>query len=319
LSALRVLNVDPDGYSPAARGRIEHIAEYVGARLTREELLASIAKFDALIVRFSHVIDVEVIRTGSRLRVIATPATGTDHIDAQAAASRGIRLISLRGETEFLRTIASTAELCWGALLALTRMIPWATEDVRKGHWERDRFVGIDLQGRRLGILGYGRLGRMVARYGLAFGMKVFAFDPVPCAIESGVCLVASTQALFERSDVLSIHVPLTDATIGLVSRELIFQLPPGALLINTSRGSVLNEQALLEALTAGHLAGAALDVLHGELEKGRIASHPLVEYARNHRNLLITPHIGGASRDAWTRVDSFIAERVVEVLEEAK
>ena len=319
MSALRVLNLDPDGYSAAARGRIERVAEYVGASMTREELLARVGGFDALIVRFSHVIDGDIIRAGSRLRVIATPATGTDHIDAQAASGRGIRLVSLKGETEFLRTIASTAELCWGALLALTRRIPWAAQDVLQGRWERDDFVGIDLRGRRLGILGYGRLGRMVARYGVAFGMKVHAYDPVPCAPEPGVEMAASPQALCEASDVFSIHVPLTPATTGVVDRALVFRLPRGALLINTSRGSVLDEQALLEALTAGHLGGAALDVLEGELDRSRIAKHPLVEYARAHRNLLITPHIGGASRDAWARVDDFVAGRVVEVLEEAK
>ncbi len=311
----RLLNLDPDRYSPAARAILDEVAEVVDGPLARTELEDRIGAFDALILRFSHRIDRDLIRRAPRLRLIATNATGTDHIDEVAAREHGISVISLRGETAFLETIPSTAELTWGLLLALTRRIPAAAADVVAGQWRRDLFTGRDLAGRRLGIIGCGRIGRKVARYGLAFGMTVAAFDREPIQIPGEVAAFADLGELFATSDVVSIHLPYTAETRHLIGGTLLARLPAGAVLINTARGAIVEEHALFSALTTGRLAGAALDVLDGETDAGFANTHPLIHYAATHSNLLITPHIGGASADSWRKTEEFIARRVHRVL----
>jgi D-3-phosphoglycerate dehydrogenase len=280
----------------------------------RSRLLERIGDFDVLIVRLGHAIDREVLERAGRLKVIVSATTGLDHIDMGYAQSKDIAVLSLRGETEFLRSIPATAEHTWGLLLALVRNIPAACQSVVNGEWERDRFKGHDLAGRRLGILGLGRIGEKVARYGLAFGMQVTAYDPFREGWMEGVEPAGSQAELFARSQVLSIHVQLNEQTAGLIGATGLAGLPDGALLVNTSRGQVIDEKALLEALESGHLAGAALDVL-AEERTTDLASSPLVAYARAHANLIITPHLGGATYESMAATELFMANKLTGVL----
>lgn len=307
-----ILNAEPDNYSPLARDILQTVGEVWDKRpLTRPQLLAQIPHAHVLIVRLAHHIDAEIIQAGHHLQAIVTATTGLDHIDLAAAAARGISVLSLRGEENFLRTIPATAEHTWALLLALVRHIPAATAAVQRGEWNRDPFRGRDLFGQRLGIIGLGRIGQMVARYAHAFGLHVQAYDPYLAEWPSTVQRHTQLETLLATSDIVTLHVPLNDSTVHLISERELAQLPPGALLINTSRGAIINEAALLTALHLNHLGGAALDVLSAEVT-GRITSqHPLIQYAQTHPKLLLTPHIGGATSDSMAMTEVFMARKL--------
>lgn len=315
---LRILNLEPENYAAEALAVLQSLGEVETGPLDRRALLDCIGGFEVLIVRLAHQIDRQVLERADRLKVIVSATTGLDHIDLDCAAAKGIAVLSLRGETEFLRGIPATAEHTWALLLALVRRIPAAHASVLAGEWQRDRFRGADLAGKTLGLLGLGRIGEKVARYGLAFGMRVAAFDPYRAGWPDGVERLVSQADLLGRSQVLSIHVPLNAETEGLIGAAELNLLPPGALLVNTSRGQVLDEAALLAALENGHLGGAALDVL-GEERSVNLVESPLVRYARAHDNLILTPHIGGATRESMAATEIFMAHKLRAFLHQHK
>ncbi|MDL1894817.1 hydroxyacid dehydrogenase [Anaerolineae bacterium CFX7] len=308
---IRILNVEPLAYSETAREILRQVGQVNDAPLSRQELVAQLGDYDVLIVRLGHQIDREVIDAGTRLKAIVSATTGLDHIDVEYARARGIMILSLQGETEFLRTISATAEHTWALLLSLLRHIPSAFASVCNGEWDRDRFRGHELNGKRLGIVGLGRIGQKVARYGFAFGMSVAAFDPLADEWLSEVARVESLDELLAVSDVLTLHIPLRKETHGLIDARALSLLPVGAILVNTSRGEIVDETALMQALTNGHLAGAALDVIHHERDSQLRRASPLFEYARAHNHLLITPHIGGATFESMARTEIFMAEKL--------
>lgn len=305
---LKILNVEPDEYSDEARSILLQTGSLVEKNMDRSELLQRIHEFDTLIVRLRHQVDAELMNAAPALKFIVSATTGLDHIDMEYAARKNISVLSLRGETEFLRTIPATAELTWGLLLALTRNIPSAHASVLNGAWQRDRFKGHELAGLRLGIVGLGRIGEKVAGYGLAFGMKVKAYDPYRTDAFSSVEMKTSLAELLGESDVLSIHVPLIQETVNLIGAKELNMLQRGSWLVNTARGAIVNEPALLDALKSGHLAGAALDVLSGERTN---ENSPLIEYACTHSNLLLTPHIGGATCESMHSTEVFMANKL--------
>jgi D-3-phosphoglycerate dehydrogenase / 2-oxoglutarate reductase len=302
---------EPDGFSPLALQELERMGTVRIGPLDRASLLNEVADVDALVVRLAHHIDEEVLASAARLRFIVSPTTGLDHIDRSAAENLGITIISLLGDDDFLRSVPATAEHTWALLLSLTRRVPFAHRSVMDGDWDRDSYRGHDLAGRRLCIIGCGRVGERVARYGQAFDMAVGAFDPYRTRVwPGGVERFDSLNEALAWADVVTLHVPLTPATTGLMDAAGFARMRPDALLVNTSRGAVIDEQALLTCLAAGSLGGAALDVVSGEVG-GHPPSPPLLAYAREHGNLIITPHIGGATVESMHRTE----ERVVDVL----
>lgn len=307
-----ILNVEPNEYCEEARRILQECAVVTEALLSRAELLARISEYDGLILRLGHRIDREVFAAASRLKFVATNTTGLNHIDVEEAQRRGIEVISLRGERAFLNTVTATAEHTWGLLLALIRHIPDAYQHVRARGWERDCFKGIELSGRTLGVIGYGRLGSKVAQYGIAFGMRVLANDITMFPPQPGLEFVTLDDAL-RQSDIVSLHVPCAPSTFDLIGQRELALMKPGAYFVNTSRGEILNEDALLNALDSNHLAGAALDVLRGENigDPDWMRHDRLIEYARTHSNLLITPHIGGATADSMAKTERFIAQKI--------
>jgi len=310
-----ILNLEPDNYSAEASAILQSLGRVDGGPLTRRELLERIGDYEIIIVRLAHQVDREMLDRAERLKAILTATTGLDHIDMAYAESKNITVLSLRGETEFLRGIPATAEHTWALFLALVRRIPSAFQSVLAGEWERDRFKGHDLAGKTLGILGLGRIGEMVARYGQAFGMRVIAYDPYRRDWLPGVERAGEMETLLRQSQVLCVHVPLNEETTNLLGAAELAQLPPGAVLVNTARGQVLDESALLNALESGRLAGAALDVICDERAKGPNRS-PLVQYARTHDNLLITPHIAGATYESMAATEIFMARKLKAFLE---
>lgn len=311
----RILNAEPAHYSEEALAIVSRVATVVESQFSRQELIQNISNFDVLITRLGHKIDDEVLSAASNLKAVACATTGLDHIDRESAEKRGISVLSLQGETEFLRTISATAELTWGLLISLVRNIPAAHSSVCSNSWDRDDFWGTQLRGRTLGIVGLGRLGAIVARYGQAFGMRVCAFDPFVTTASPRVELMSGLSELLEQTFVLSLHVPLLESTIGLIGRQEIARLPHGAVVINTSRGQVVDENAMLESLKSGHLGGAALDVIADEQSCDITSSDALRDFARNHNNLILTPHIGGATHDSIAATEIFIAQKICDFL----
>lgn len=308
---IRLLNAEPRNYPDQARAILRALGQLDERSLTRAELLGCIGAYDVLIVRFSWRIDQELLDAATRLRVIVTAATGLEHVDLAYAQRRGVTVLSLQGEAEFLQRIPATAEHTWALLLALVRRIPWAYEAVLHGRWDRDGFRGRELSGRRLGLVGLGRVGRQVARFGKGFDMVVAAYDPHAEAWVDGVERFQQLPELLRQSDVVSLHVSSNEQTRGLIGAQELAQLPPGALLINTSRGSLIDEGALVTALAQGRLAGAAVDVIASEYDEAARQGHPLLRYARDHQNLLITPHVGGATLESMERTEVFMAQKL--------
>lgn len=308
---LRILNAEPPGYSEEAKEILQSIGKLQEKKLSTKELINSIPQFDVLIVRLGFEINRKIIDAGKKLKVIVTATTGLDHIDVDYSKKCGIEVLSLKGEIKFLRNIPATAEHTWALILSLIRRIPWAFEYVKAGNWNRDAYLGHDIYDRRLGILGLGRLGEKIAHYGNSFGMKVLAFSPFRERWPSSVHQCSSLDDLLCRSDVLSIHVPLSEETCHMIGHRELSLLPKGAFVINTARGAIMDEIALVDALKRRHIGGAALDVIEDERNLENLKNSSLLEYAKNHNNLLITPHIGGATHESMRKTEVFMAKKL--------
>jgi D-3-phosphoglycerate dehydrogenase len=312
---MRILVSESAGFSARAADLLRQVGDVVLADLERQELLSAVGEADILWVRLRHRIDAEVMSAGRRLKVIVTPTTGLNHIDLGEAKRRRIQVLSLQGRTDFLRDVRATAEHTVALVLALLRHLTPATAHTRAGGWNRDLFKGRELYGKTVGVVGYGRLGRLVARYLRAFDTHVLTSDPQVDAIsvEPGVALVPLPQLLRE-ADLVTLHVNLSDKTQGFFGQEQFTAMKDGAWFINTSRGELVDEDALLNALQSGRISGAALDVLANEHSSG-MQDHPLVRYARQHDNLIITPHIGGCTSESMEKTECFLADRLVSLV----
>lgn len=308
---IRILNAEPAGYCDEARMILRSIGEITEESVTQEELVRRVEDFDVVIIRLGLRITRQVLEAGRHLKVVVTATTGLDHIDLDAACKRGVTILSLREEAEFLREVPATAEHTWALLLALARRLPWAFDSVRQSRWDRDGFRGRDLRGKRLGILGLGRVGEQVAQFGLAFGMKLGAYDRYRQEWVEGVHRFTTEEEFLAWSEVLSVHVPLNKETEGLLNRERLRLLPWGAWVVNTARGAIIDENALVSLLEEGYLAGAALDVLKGDTDPQARQQSPLLTYVQKHTNLLITPHIGGATIESMARTELFMAQKL--------
>ncbi len=253
-----------------------------------------------------------MVASAAGLKIISCATTGSDHIDRQELDSRGIPVKTLMEDRELLLNLTPAAELSWALLMACARKLPAAVKHVVSGGWNREEFPGIMLNGRRIGIIGCGRIGTWMSRYARAFGMEIVGYDPLLTKYPPHINPV-SMEELAHTSDFITIHVPLTGDTTGLFSKKHCAMVKPGAILINTSRGAVVDEQGLLKALETNQMGAAGLDVLADEPD---IQKSPLYQYARAHDNLIITPHCGGFSHDAVKVVCRRAAEKIVEYLD---
>lgn len=310
-----ILLVEPQDFPVEAETVLNTVGTMTKGPFSRDELKVAVRDADIIIVRLAHMIDRDLIADAHNLKAIVTATTGLNHIDLNYAEERGIEVLSLKGETAFLETVSPTADLTFGLILSLLRHIPSATQDVLDCRWNRDDYKGYDLRGKTLGIYGLGRIGRKVARMALAFDMNVIAYDIAPKPMD-GVSFV-SEQALLGAADIVSLHIPYGDNLKSFFDANKFGQMKQSAYFINTARGELVDEDALLNALTQKRIAGAALDVLDSEYgaSEAWLKSHPLIEYAVRNKNLLITPHIGGASYDSMARVEIFMAEKLKQFL----
>lgn len=292
-------NMSAEGLAPLARDSRFELVQMNG--LKGEELARAIEPCDAVIVRSSTRITRDSLRYANRLRVIGRAGVGVDNIDVAAATERGIAVLNApSGNT------LSAAELSFALLLSFARRIPAADRSMRAGEWDRKSFAGFELYGKTLGLIGAGRIGGEVARRARAFGMYVIVSDPYLSeerAAELDVERV-SFDDVIEQADVISLHVPLTEATQGMIGAAELARMKRNAVIVNAARGEVINEDDLLKALQDGTIAGAALDVF---AEEPLPADHPF----RSLPNVVLTPHLGAQTAEAQHSVAVEISEGV--------
>lgn len=280
---------------------------FVRTGLKGEDLARAIEGMHAVIVRSSTRITREALALADELRVIGRAGVGVDNIDVEAATERGVAVLNApSGNT------VSAAELTFALILACVRRIPAADRSMKAGEWDRKSFTGTELYGKTLGLVGAGRIGGEVARRARAFDMRVCAYDPFLTAeraqaLEIDLC---SLDTLLSRADVISLHVPLTDGTAGMIGAAEIAKMKQGAVIVNAARGGVIDEAALAAALDSGHLAGAALDVYGDEPLP---PDHPL----RRLEHAVLTPHLGASTEEAQHNVAIEIAGAVRAALAE--
>lgn len=280
------------------RSRFEVVED---AESPLEEIIAG---FDAIVIRSATRIDAALIERADRLKAIGRAGVGVDNVDVTAATRRGIVVCNAPEAT-----VVSAAEHALGLLLALARNIPQAHAALKAGSWERERFAGIELAGKTLGVLGLGRIGRQVARRALGLGLRVVAYDPYVALErfrELGVEAAATPEEVYDQADLITLHLPLTDATRGLLGREAFARMRDGVRIVNAARGGLIDEEALAEAIAAGKVAGAALDVFATEPYAG-----PLLELEQ----VVVTPHLAGSTTEAQDRAGLIIAEQIAAAL----
>ena len=296
--------IDPEGVALLAADPLLEVDEV--PTLPAEELLRRIGDYDALVGRSATRITPELLRAARKIRVIGRAGVGVDNIAMNTATELGIAIINApAGNT------VAVAELVFGSLLGILRGLSFADRTMRDGEWRRSELLGGELKGRTLGIVGLGRIGSEVARRAVAFEMEVVAFDPyVPDTRFQGMRVqrADSLAALLERSDVVTIHTPLTDETRGMIGKRELAKLKPGAVLLNFARGGIVEEDSLADALAGGKLAGAALDVFTREPLP---ADHSL----RGIPNLFLTPHIGASTLEAQRNVARDVCAAVRDTL----
>jgi D-3-phosphoglycerate dehydrogenase len=300
----KVLVTDP--LDPAAVAALRKAGHEVDERkLSPEELLKAIPGYDALLVRSETKVTKAVLGVADKLKVVGRAGVGVDNIDVAAAKERGVAVVNAP-----LAATNAVAELTFAHMLALARQIPKADAGTRAGKWEKKGLMGIELQGKTLGLLGVGRIGGRVAELAKAFGMRVVVYDPYVSAEkarEMGVAKVDTPRALVSQADFVSVHTPLTPETKHLVNAELLAHFKPTAFVVNCARGGIIDEKALHAAITAGKLAGAALDTFETEpLKETPLAALPTVHF---------TPHLGASTHEAQQKAGEQVAEQVRKVL----
>ncbi len=304
--AVRVLVADPisDQGLDVLRSA-EGVEADVRTGLAPEELIEIIGEYDGLIVRSATRVTADVIEAGRRLKVVGRAGVGVDNIDVDAATRRGVLVINApEGNT------LATAEHTIAMMMALARWIPAAhVSVVRDQRWDRQRFMGVQLHGKTLGIIGLGRVGSQVARRAQALGMTVLAYDPYITQERSRELRVelAEVDDICRRADFITVHTPLTKATRGIIGREQFALMKPGVRIVNCARGGIIDEEALYEALESGRVAGAALDVFESEPPWGS----PLLQSDK----VIVTPHLGASTVESQINVAVDVAAEVVQAL----
>lgn len=305
-----LINLEPDNYSEISKRKLQQYFEYRELN-KRKPIYDEIADASVIISRLKYELSAEFLSNAPNLKFIVSATTGTNHIDSSYTKKAKIKIICLKGESKFLSKITPTAEHTWGLLLALVRKYKQAFSSVERYEWRREEFQGAHLNGKVLGIVGLGRLGKMVAKYGRAFGMDIIYSD---IRKQSKIYPRVSLKELLQRSDIVTIHVPLNDSTCDLISESEFNMMKKSSYLLNTSRGEIIDQAALIHALQSAKIAGAALDVISGEEKWSEQPprDHSLIAYAKSNPNLILTPHIGGACPDAMRATEKFVAQKLI-------
>jgi D-3-phosphoglycerate dehydrogenase len=272
--------------------------------LSQDELKRRLPEFDAVIIRSNNDITADILAAAPRLRVVGRAGTGLDNVDVDAATRLGIVVMNTPGENAI-----STAEHTLSMLLALARRIPAADRSVKAGKWERGKFQGVEVYGKTLGIVGLGRIGVQIARRAVAFGMRVLAYDPfvTPDTVRDASIELMPLDGVLRNSDFITVHTPLTPKTQHLIGAREFDIMRTGVRVLNCARGGIIDENALCDAIDAGKVAGAALDVYEQE--------PPLESRVTRYEQIITTPHLGGSTQEAQRAVGVAIARQIGEFL----
>ena len=287
----------------------------------KTELAKIIPDFDAFVpdpgARYR--IDETILNDSSQLKVIVTPSTGTDHIDKQLCERFGISVESLRGAVGFIDSIHASAEFSFLLLLSILKKSVKAANAAKQGYWRdiEDQLRGYELHGKTVGLIGLGRIGKKMARYCNAFGANVIALDPLGSQGTNNVVMCNSTEELLGKADIVCLHIHLDENNQNFFGERQFNCMKAGSYFVNTSRGGLVDEDALMDALRSNRIAGAAVDVIKNEQSEDLVNS-PLIQFAKTNDNIIVTPHIAGltvdsqgkAARFALTKIKDFFNEQ---------
>ena len=287
---------------------------------TQVELMNHLSQnqYNVIFTRLGLNLDVNILSTQRNLLFIVTPTTGLNHIDLDYCKEKSIEVISLKGEIEFLAKVKSTAEHTWALLLALVRNIPNAFQQVKNDIWERHNLMADELDQKTIGIIGYGRLGKIIARYAEAFEMNILVNDIRDISNEVNTNeQIVNIDELLERSDIICLMITYEKNNINFIDRTKMHKMKNNAIFINTSRGEMVDEEALIDALKNKEIALVATDVLKNDsVWNGKLKKVPkIIEYAKHNDNLIITPHMGGYGESSIRKTRDFITVKFLNKL----
>ena len=293
-----------DEVAKEAVEKLKEKHEVVFKELRGKELAKEIGGYDALMVRSGTKVTSDIINEAKNLKVIGRAGIGVDNIDVKEASKHRIYVVNSPGGSTH-----SVAELTIGHMLSLARHIPYADRSIRAKKWEKKKLKGIELQGKKLGIIGFGRIGKEVWKLAKAFGMKCMAYDPwLPSEkIKEHGAIPASIEEILKNADFISIHTPLTEETRHMISYPQFELMKKNAYIINCARGGIIDEEALYNALKNGRIAGAALDVYENEPYTGKLTELD---------NIVFTPHLGASTKEGQIRAGVICAEQIMKVLD---
>jgi D-3-phosphoglycerate dehydrogenase len=271
------------------------------SKLSLDDLKKAVSDVDAVIVRSETRITADVLAAGKNIKIVGRAGVGVDNIDVAAASRQGVLVVNVPGGNTI-----SAAEHTLALLLALSRNIPAANDSLRRGEWNRSKFTGTELQGKTLGLIGLGRIGREVAKRAQSFGMKILGYDPYASEdyAKAFNITLESLENIYKEADYLTVHVPLNETTKHMFNAKTLAKLKAGVRIINCARGGIIDEKALEEAIQSGHVRGAALDVFE---EEPPAKDHPLFKLPQ----VIVTPHLGAATEEAQVKVAQELAETI--------
>ena len=314
---MKILITESEDYSQNALDRYRTLGDVTTLQTKeRQELLEKIGDVEVVIGRLAFNFDEDFFQAAKNLKIIGTPTTGLDHINTTIAQQKNVTILSLKGEMDFLMNIQATPEHTLLLLLAALRKLPAAHNHTASGLWNRDLFKGREVKGQTIGFYGFGRVARLVTQFVTVLGAHIIAFDPHQTkeVMEKSGARIVNRDELFSQSSIIMITCALNDETKNSVGEKEFALMQNGVFFINTARGQIVDEKELLKNLENKKIAGAALDVLADERET-KEEKNPLVTYAATHNNLILTPHIAGATYDSMHATEDFIAHKVVNFL----
>lgn len=317
---MRVLHLEKSCYDADSLQKLEAIGDVDYCNFgTAQEFHRHLQdnSYEVIITKLGFAIGVREMDLQPRLSHIITPTTGLNHIDLEAAKSRNINVVSLKGENDFLQKVQSTSEHTWMLLLSLVRKLIPAQADVKKGNWTRIPHLADELNTTTIGIIGLGRIGKMLVQYAKAFSMKILCNDVDESVFAGGYEEYQTPlKDLLAQSDYVILQVDYRPENHHFFNDDKFSDMKQGSYFINTSRGEIVEERALLNALKSSKLKGAAVDVLEGDSSwESRMASNALINYAQENNNLIITPHMGGYGRISIEMTRAFVTKKFLRTI----
>ena len=312
---MKVLVAEPKDFSKEVIALLNKKFDLTITRLTPQELESVFCRYDIFWFRLGFEIDKSLIEQPSRrVKYIVTPVTGLNHIDTEACEKHGVKVISLKGEIEFLKEVRATAEHTLLLSLALLRKLIPAASSTMNGEWDREPFKGCEIYNKTVGIIGYGRLGKIVSSYFRAMGAKILIYDRYSSEEMERSSEFVNLEFLLKKSDIVSLHINYSPENKNFFCSKYFSMMKSSAVFINTSRGQMVDSFALKNALISGEISGAALDVISDEYNLKNSTEFEMLKDSEN-INLIITPHIGGNTWESFDKTEKFVYNKLLRAI----